>query len=201
MASISEAQAELIRYVSKFEGGTPDLLKLTVSSSLAPDDIPHKLRCANCSKLAVNAFRLPCCEQAICESCMGSTPLADNFNTDLLGHSSLPSSCPVCEHSPLSADDCTPNKSLRTTIKVFLRTAEKKREANRPKEIPERPAPETPVEAAQTAQPAAEDTSVKDPENKPSQAAQPSIRSAEDGPIEVAQGVTEVTLAHRHLTT
>lgn len=38
-------------------------------SSLAPDDIPIKLRCAICSKLAVNAFRLPCCEQAICESC------------------------------------------------------------------------------------------------------------------------------------
>ncbi|KAJ3475028.1 hypothetical protein NLG97_g9604 [Lecanicillium saksenae] len=111
-SSITEAQAELI-------------------SSLTPDDIPHKLRCANCSKLAVNAFRLPCCEQAICESC----------------HSSLPSSCPVCEHSPLSADDCTPNKSLRTTIKVFLRTAEKKREANKPKEVAE-PAPETPVEAA-----------------------------------------------------
>ncbi|OAQ98730.1 hypothetical protein LLEC1_04021, partial [Akanthomyces lecanii] len=111
-SSITEAQAALI-------------------SSLTPDDIPHKLRCANCSKLAVNAFRLPCCEQAICESC----------------HASLPSSCPVCEHSPLSADDCTPNKSLRTTIKVFLRTAEKKREANKPKDIPE-PVPETSVEAA-----------------------------------------------------
>ena len=45
-----------------------------------------------------------------------------------LGHSRLPAECPVCEHSPISADDCKPNKSLRTTIKVFLRTAEKKRE-------------------------------------------------------------------------
>ena len=41
----------------------------TFRSSLAPDDIPIKLRCAICSKLAVNAFRLPCCEQAICETC------------------------------------------------------------------------------------------------------------------------------------
>ncbi|KAJ6444730.1 pre-mRNA-splicing factor 38B [Purpureocillium lavendulum] len=97
--SISDAQAELI-------------------SSLTPDDIPIKLRCAICSKLAVNAFRLPCCEQAICETCQGS----------------LPQSCPVCEHSPLAADDCNPHKSLRTTIRVFLRTAEKKREASRPKE-------------------------------------------------------------------
>ncbi|KAH6604218.1 hypothetical protein Trco_007664, partial [Trichoderma cornu-damae] len=108
--SISEAQVELI-------------------NSLAPDDIPHKLRCANCSKLAVNALRLPCCEQAICETC----------------HSNLPQSCPVCEHSPLSAADCNPNKSLRTTIRVFLRTAEKKREASRPKESNES-APPTPVD-------------------------------------------------------
>lgn len=107
---------------------------------MAPDDIPHKLRCANCSKLAINAFRLPCCEQAICESC---TPLSvEYFPTSVqeltqrvqTGHENLPSSCPVCEHSPLSASDCSPNKSLRTTIKVFLRTAEKKREALRLKE-------------------------------------------------------------------
>jgi hypothetical protein len=111
-SSITEAQAELI-------------------SSLAPDDIPIKLRCAICSKLAVNAFRLPCCEQAICETCQ----------------SNLPSSCPVCEHSPLSAEDCNPNKSLRTTIKVFLRTAEKKREAQRAKEAKDS-APPTPVEPA-----------------------------------------------------
>ncbi|KAI9167429.1 Vacuolar protein sorting-associated protein [Paramyrothecium foliicola] len=110
--SISEAQAELI-------------------SSLAPDDIPIKLRCAICSKLAVNAYRLPCCEQAICETCQ----------------SNLPSSCPVCEHSPLSAEDCNPNKSLRTTIRVFLRTAEKKREASRPKESKDS-TPATPVETA-----------------------------------------------------
>ncbi|KAG5978029.1 hypothetical protein E4U56_005507 [Claviceps arundinis] len=57
------------------------------------------------------------------------------------GQSDLPPSCPVCEHSPLSAEDCNPNKSLRTTIRVFLRTAEKKREASRPKQ----PAPPTPV--------------------------------------------------------
>ncbi|RKU41245.1 hypothetical protein DL546_002695 [Coniochaeta pulveracea] len=103
-----------------------------IINSLTQDEIPAKLRCAMCSKLAVNAFRLPCCEQAICENCQ----------------SSLPSSCPVCEHSPISADDCTPLKSLRTTIKVFLRTEEKKREAGRPKEA----TPATPVQADQTPQ-------------------------------------------------
>lgn len=94
--------------------------------SLSQDDIPAKLRCAICSKLALNAFRLPCCEQAICENC----------------HATLPASCPVCEHSPLSADDCKPHKALRTTIKVFLRTEEKKRESSRPKDA----TPVTPVE-------------------------------------------------------
>jgi hypothetical protein len=58
----------------------------------------------------------------------------------------LPSSCPVCEHSPVSADDCTVYKSLRTTIRVFLKTEEKKREAARPKTNGS--APPTPVEAA-----------------------------------------------------
>ncbi|KAI9675441.1 MAG: hypothetical protein M1817_001345 [Caeruleum heppii] len=89
---------------------TPALLEL--ANSLSQDEIPIKLRCAICNKLALNAFRLPCCDQSICESC----------------HASLPAACPVCEHTPLSAEDCKPNKALRTTTKVFLRTEEKKRE-------------------------------------------------------------------------
>jgi hypothetical protein len=56
----------------------------------------------------------------------------------------LPSSCPVCEHTPVAGEDCKPNKSLRTTIKVFLRTEEKKREALRLKEEKNSP-PDTPV--------------------------------------------------------
>ncbi len=38
-------------------------------SSLTEDDMPIKLRCAICSKLAVNAFKLPCCEQLIDDGC------------------------------------------------------------------------------------------------------------------------------------
>ncbi|KUJ19071.1 uncharacterized protein LY89DRAFT_716682 [Mollisia scopiformis] len=108
-STITPAQAELI-------------------SSLSQDEIPIKLRCAICSRLAVNAFRLPCCDQAICEHC----------------HSELSSTCAVCEHTPISAEDCKPNKSLRTTIKVFLRTEEKKREALRLKEEKNTP-PDTPI--------------------------------------------------------
>ncbi|KAF8534728.1 hypothetical protein BDD12DRAFT_895239 [Trichophaea hybrida] len=73
-------------------------------------EIPVKLRCNICSGLARGAVRLPCCEQAICETCRAN----------------LPNVCPVCDHSPLNADDCKPNSALRTTVAVFLRTAEKK---------------------------------------------------------------------------
>jgi len=34
-------------------------------------------------------------------------------------------------HSPLSADDCKPNKSLRLTVKAFLKNEEKKRDKMR----------------------------------------------------------------------
>jgi len=61
-----------------------------------------------------------------------------------IGQSTLPSSCPVCEHNPVAGEDCKPNKSLRTTIKVFLRTAEKKLEALRLKDEKNTP-PDTPV--------------------------------------------------------
>ncbi|UZP41349.1 hypothetical protein NXS19_009165 [Fusarium pseudograminearum] len=150
-STITEAQAELIR-------------------SLAPDEIPIKLRCAICSKLAVNAYRLPCCEQAICESCQ----------------SNLPASCPVCEHSPLSAEDCNPNKSLRTTIRVFLRTAEKKREASRPKEDKDSE-PATPIEAPKQNLPTREAPAVEiAPEQNPGV-------GAPSGQIDNAENVDEST--------
>ncbi|KAJ2978808.1 hypothetical protein NUW58_g7375 [Xylaria curta] len=110
--------------------------QLELASSLTQDELPTKLRCAICSKLAVNAFRLPCCETAICENCQAT----------------LPSACPVCEHTPVSGTDCTVYKSLRTTIRVFLKTEEKKREAARPK--PNGSAPTTPVQITPTPTPA-----------------------------------------------
>ncbi|KAJ5988130.1 hypothetical protein N7481_003340 [Penicillium waksmanii] len=116
-------------------------------STLSQDEIPFKLRCAICNKLAVNAFRLPCCDQSICEACQ----------------TSLSDTCPVCAHDPVSPDLCKPNKALRTTLKVFLRTEEKKREKERqsaaatPTPAVETPAPseqppiEVPVENNGTA--------------------------------------------------
>ncbi|OJJ76607.1 hypothetical protein ASPBRDRAFT_192729 [Aspergillus brasiliensis CBS 101740] len=97
---------------------------MDIASSLTQDEIPFKLRCAMCNKLAVNAFRLPCCDQAICEHCQAS----------------LPETCPVCAHTPISPDLCKPNKALRTTLKAFLRTEEKKREKERQSTTPATPA-------------------------------------------------------------
>ncbi|KAF7927013.1 uncharacterized protein EAE98_006397 [Botrytis deweyae] len=111
----------------------PTAAQAELISSLSQDEIPIKLRCAICSKLAVNAFRMPCCDQAICETC----------------HSTLPSSCPVCEHTPVASEDCKPHKSLRTTIKVFLRTEEKKRVDAAAKQSKETP-PATPADALPT---------------------------------------------------
>ncbi|KAL8855979.1 MAG: hypothetical protein Q9178_007429 [Gyalolechia marmorata] len=76
------------------------------------EDIPVKLRCAACNRLATNAFRTPCCDQSICESCQ----------------SSLPQACPICLHEPVKAEDCRPNKTLRMTIKAFLKKVATERE-------------------------------------------------------------------------
>ncbi|KAL3471963.1 hypothetical protein BJX99DRAFT_236488 [Aspergillus californicus] len=108
---------------------------MDIASSLTQDDIPFKLRCAICNNLALNAFRLPCCDQAICENCQ----------------TSLPDTCPVCAHTPISSDLCKPNKALRTTLKAFLRTEEKKREKERQAALAAAtedatPAEETPVQ-------------------------------------------------------
>lgn len=171
---------------------------LTSRSSLSLDDIPIKLRCAICSKLAVNAFRLPCCEQAICETCMPPENHTDTMNVDpnsQPGQSSLPQSCPVCEHSPLAADDCNPNKSLRTTIRVFLRTAEKKREANRPKE-PKDTTPATPVEAPKPVlQLTAEETPAKQEPGGTARAEGPAPHHTEHSAQDVAEDADQVRAA------
>ncbi|KAJ9484414.1 hypothetical protein VN97_g8959 [Penicillium thymicola] len=96
---------------------------MDIASTLAQDEIPFKLRCAICNRLAVNAFRLPCCDQSICETCQAS----------------LSDTCPVCTHTPVSPDLCKPNKALRTTLKAFLRTEEKKREKDRQSAPPPTP--------------------------------------------------------------
>lgn len=40
----------------------------------------------------------------------------------------------MCEHTPVSAEDCKPNNKLRMTTRAFLKTAEKKRDSSQAKE-------------------------------------------------------------------
>ena len=124
------------------------------------EDIPVKLRCATCNKLANNAFRMPCCDQSICEDCKAILALSKNTSfVDCLhpGQASLPDACPVCFHEPVKADDCRPNKALRTTIKVFLRKKLVERESAAKKRLATEKvaaAPATPLtEEAPTRQP------------------------------------------------
>ncbi|KAL9600314.1 MAG: hypothetical protein Q9219_003264 [cf. Caloplaca sp. 3 TL-2023] len=76
------------------------------------EDIPVKLRCAACNKLATNAFR----------------------------QSSLPQACPICLHEPVKAEDCRPNKTLRMTIKAFLKKLMTEREKAQKKQAADKAA-------------------------------------------------------------
>ena len=86
----------------------------------------------------------------------------------------MATTCPVCEHSPLNADDCQPYKSIRTTVKVFLRTAEKKREmAQKEQELKDQPkteellgpepTPQTPAEIDSVAASASDNVNSEKP--------------------------------------
>jgi len=57
----------------------------------------------------------------------------------------FPTTCPSCDHSPLEAESCAPNKTLRNTIRIWLQKQKKKEE----KAATQTPA--TPVEAAPAA--------------------------------------------------
>lgn len=50
------------------------------------------------------------------------------------GQAGLAEACPICLHEPVNAEDCRPNKAMRTTIKVFLKKKVMERETARKKE-------------------------------------------------------------------
>ncbi|KAF4551533.1 Hypothetical protein D9617_13g100340 [Elsinoe fawcettii] len=100
---------------------------------LKPEQIPAKLRCATCSELVLNAFKLPCCDQTICENCSQK----------------VPETCPVCTHSPLDKSLLNPHKSLRMTVTAYLRSEIKKR---LPKPaVPKKEETKLPAESEETA--------------------------------------------------
>ncbi|CAO2651487.1 Nn.00g040570.m01.CDS01 [Neocucurbitaria sp. VM-36] len=76
---------------------------------------PKNFFCALCSQLAVDSWKLLCCNKVICSSCQVKLQ--------------FPTACPSCDHSPLEADSCTPNKALRNTMRVWLEKRKKKEEA------------------------------------------------------------------------
>lgn len=102
---------------------------LTEASSLTDAEVvPTKLRCAICDKVAFNAFKLPCCDQNICGNCTSYITSTQSPSSQPSGQSSLPAACPICQHSPLNAEDAKASKSLRLTVAQFLKSIKKKRE-------------------------------------------------------------------------
>ncbi|KAK1046063.1 hypothetical protein LTR33_015117, partial [Friedmanniomyces endolithicus] len=101
--------------------------------------------------------------------------LADPSTSSLLsltssGSLDLSEACPVCQHAPVSGDDCKPNKNLRTTISAYIKTEQNKRQkAQREKDA--KLAAATPVAA-----PAAPTT--------PTPAAESTIETNGDAPVE-----------------
>ncbi|KAK9456336.1 hypothetical protein V1511DRAFT_497206 [Dipodascopsis uninucleata] len=86
--------------------------------------IPERLKCANCRELARDAAKLVCCDSSICGSCVRL--LKDQLNNSDESISDIVK-CPVCGKGPMSkTDGWVDNPSLRTTISVFLRHAEKR---------------------------------------------------------------------------
>lgn len=73
--------------------------------------------------------------------------LADWTFFSCAGQTALSDTCPVCAHTPVSPDLCKPNKALRTTLKAFLRTEEKKREKERQSAATPTPVADTPAQS------------------------------------------------------
>jgi len=94
----------------------------------------------------------------------------------------FPTTCPSCDHSPLEADSCTPNKALRNTMRVWLQKQKKKEEAKA---------------AAQAATPAAETTPAATDAPSEAEGADKPVDSVEeatapgDAPAESATTATE----------
>ncbi|KAK4542039.1 hypothetical protein LTR36_007070 [Oleoguttula mirabilis] len=88
-----------------------DKRDIEILNSLREADIPRKIRCSSCSGLAVNPAKLLCCDEILCGACQATAS----------------DKCLTCGILLLSSGGFTPNKSLRTTAKAFLRTQRAKR--------------------------------------------------------------------------
>lgn len=105
------------------------------------------------------------------------------------GQASLPDTCSVCAHTPISPGLCKPNKALRTTLKAFLRTEEKKREKGRQSTTPVNPVISTPVENDTT--PTEATTDPRQPDESPVEIPE-SAAPADSKPVEPASEAISV---------
>ncbi|KAF2736191.1 hypothetical protein EJ04DRAFT_551431 [Polyplosphaeria fusca] len=96
------------------------------ASTLDASTFPKNFFCTSCHQLAFDSWKLLCCNKAICSSC----------------HDKLqfPTSCPLCDHSPLEADTCAVNKVHRNTMRTWL-TKKKKQEAKSAPKVEEQATP------------------------------------------------------------
>ncbi|RYN65086.1 hypothetical protein AA0118_g3440 [Alternaria tenuissima] len=136
--------------------------------SLPTTVFPKNFFCALCNQLAFDSYKLICCAKSICSSCQGNLQ--------------FPTTCPSCDHSPLEAESCTVNKSLRNTMRVWLQKQKKKEEAKAAAQAATPPVEVTP--AAPEVQP------VGDGAEKPVDSVEDTLK-AEDGVAEQAAGSAE----------
>lgn len=68
-----------------------------------------------------------------------------------VGHTNkLETTCPICYHEPVNAQDCRPNKALRQTVKIFLKRKVIDRENARKQEMLEKAGAATTSDAVTT---------------------------------------------------
>ncbi|KAF1937405.1 hypothetical protein EJ02DRAFT_385705 [Clathrospora elynae] len=138
--------------------------------SLPTTVFPKNFFCAQCNQLAFDSFKLICCNKSVCSSCQEKLH--------------FPTTCPSCDHSPLEADSCTPNKSLRSTMRSWLQKQKKKEEAKAAAQPATPPVEVTP--AAPEVQP------VADGAERPVDSVEETPK-ADDVPVEEAAGSAEIT--------
>ena len=121
-------------------------------SSLSLDEVPTRLRCVHCNRMALYASKLPCCDQNMCDNCkfiLFSDAHTYTFMlTIFIGRTSLSTKCPVCFHEPIDKNDFRPNKTLRLTIRQWLAREEKRRQDLAGNAAATSATPETPAPAA-----------------------------------------------------
>ncbi|OAG04313.1 uncharacterized protein CC84DRAFT_1206033 [Paraphaeosphaeria sporulosa] len=134
---------------------------------------PKGFFCALCDQLAFDSYKLLCCNKVICTTC----------------HSKLefPTTCPSCDHSPVEADSCPPNKALRNTMRVWLQKQKKKEETK---------AAEAKAASEAAATPAVEPTPAPTEAQASAQAAENPVESIEEA-TRTEDGTTDASAAEQ----